>query len=83
MYFAPVVHFVRSSESSKTEDLTLLLVHTFTFYVILVLHISFQWFQFSKKFSIAGWNGILAQQQGKQYQEETVDIPPGAQAMYK
>ncbi|XP_030487466.2 protein PLANT CADMIUM RESISTANCE 8 [Cannabis sativa] len=30
-----------------------------------------------------GWNGILAQQQGKNYQDKTVDIPPGTQAISK
>ncbi|XP_024022552.1 protein PLANT CADMIUM RESISTANCE 8 [Morus notabilis] len=28
-----------------------------------------------------GWNGILAQQQARQYQGETQDVPPPAQAM--
>ncbi|PON88408.1 PLAC8 motif-containing protein [Trema orientale] len=30
-----------------------------------------------------GWNGILAQQQGQHHQDQTVDIPPPAQAMSK
>ncbi|KAL5575179.1 hypothetical protein UlMin_016878 [Ulmus minor] len=30
-----------------------------------------------------GWNGILAQQQEKQWLDGTVEVPPGAQAMSK